>query len=484
MLITKKNIIIVVIFILSVITIFYLTTKKNTSILEDKNRDLNVSFETINNDSCNFISYNTSELDSFSLKIGNEYLYEAYEGNNIKYNLYLTRIENNKILCKFIKIVNDSIQLKSVDTVFSHTNNTNSSHSGKYYYQCNGKLYETFNRKKNIHLIIDDNKSNYVAYQIWAPNYLYNLPVFVRKGVDEPFQNYLMNLIGYNYAYESSNNRTLLYKELKNNYNDISILLNQIDSNNYNYNYKKDVTLLDKTIFFGLDSLTNIFISKGIIPRKLKHESTVQIVHHLDMNNFTAVVRHNINNKILSKKFECFSIKNKKQNNNKLPIGFRTYNSTENLYFINNNLYLMLMPDDGFENINYIMTIWKLNENDYSLESIIDTTLAVSIGGIVIDKILEINKNIFLIIGKSGGGDGGDDWGSVWFGKLTLPNSIRIIKEVNWSGNENRHEYVNYTLDSVNGLITIKKGAISGMESNQTDSSMYTETLNYLNFYK
>ena len=87
----------------------------------------------------------------------------------------------------------------------------------------------------------------------------------------------------------------------------------------------------------------------------------------------------------------------------------------------------MLMPDDGFESITYLFTIWGKNENFYLLESIIDTTLSVSIGGIIIHKIIEKSDNTFLIKGNSSGGDAEESWSSDWTGILTLPNSLKIV---------------------------------------------------------
>ena len=99
----------------------------------------------------------------------------------------------------------------------------------------------------------------------------------------------------------------MFINELKDKYNKIELLLNHLDSNNYNYNYKTDESLLNKTKYYGLDSLSNIFVSKGIISINLKNDSSVLRVNSSDINCFTAIVRKDINNKILSNKFECIS---------------------------------------------------------------------------------------------------------------------------------------------------------------------------------
>lgn len=437
----------------------------------------------VNNDSCDLFIKDTNITNTFPLKVGDELIYDAYKDDKTKYVLYLNILKTNQILFKFCIIHNDSIQLELADTVYRRIDNARSSHYGKYDYFCDGTLFENISSSKDYKMIIDENNIKYIGFQIWFPYYLYNLPMFIKRGVEEPYHNYLTNLINTIYSYENSKNKKLLKKELQKAYCEVHQLLNQIDTSGFKYNYKLDYELLDQATYLSLDSLINIFTSRGVIGRKNKSEELSQKFNRQDLKNTSIVIRHDVYNRVLSKRFECYFTKSKNQKEYKLPLGFRVHNANDNLFFLKDNYCIMLMPDDGFENINYVISIWKKNEECYSLEGIIDTSLTISIGGITIEKIVEINNKSSFIIGKSYGADGGEEWGNLWLGKLILPNSFKIVHKFEFSGYENHREYIKYLLDTENKSITITKGIVIKNDNNDKDSLIYNNSFNYMIFF-
>jgi hypothetical protein len=74
----------------------------------------------------------------------------------------------------------------------------------------------------------------------------------------------------------------------------------------------------------------------------------------------------------------------------------------------------MIIPDDGFEGISHIVTIWKKDNDIYSLKFILDKLLHEAIGGVDMDTIFSIDENRNLFIGTSMGGDSGDTFRICW----------------------------------------------------------------------
>lgn len=93
---------------------------------------------------------------------------------------------------------------------------------------------------------------------------------------------------------------------------------------------------------------------------------------------------------------------------------------------------IALMPDEGFESIRHILTVWKQKNDDYKLITILDHWLHVAIGGIWVEQTMNLNSRQILLIGKSYGGDEGDSWGTLWVGLWTKPRQFKVIFEDGW----------------------------------------------------
>ncbi|HBO76135.1 MAG TPA: hypothetical protein DD653_15825 [Marinilabiliales bacterium] len=411
----------------------------------------------------------------YELEIGKEELFEETEGK-YSYSLKLKKLNSSEIRCHFKKSLEDSLIINRIDTI-NEIKNTHYNYEGKYGYMCTGQLYE----KNDIRLIIDRDNAKYAGFSIKETKNNYfdsgttKFPLLNRNGIEEPYQNYLYNLIDEFQLYPYEENRSRKINE----FSLIVKLLDDIDKGNFKYNYKLDTSLLDKANYYGLVNLVLILKDRGIYDRGFVSENTIQKIHINDYPKLKVLVRFDYTGRMLSKRFELIELAKYSYNKPKDPIGFQTYYSSGIGPIEFDGKYFIIMHDDGFESISHLFSIWKKEGKSLCLESIIDTTIKVGIGGVSVKDILKIGFNKYLVIGNTQGGDGGDSWGSFWLGILSMPDSLDLVYEKHCSGDEMRDEYFENKIISSDSIIVLYKKE-KHYDSNQ-DILLSIDTINYYN---
>jgi hypothetical protein len=454
---------------------------------EDKINNLQADATKINL----IIPYESNQ-SKYTLKPGEEVLFEAKQ-DQYDYQLRLIKIHDDTIYCRFKILKNDSVVLYNSDTIIRVKNNS-SSHEGKFKFQCNGPLYEKTENKKVIRVVIPEDDVKCVGYYLEDNSYPYShisnasFPVLFRKGVEEPYKEYLHNcLYDFNLASHQLNIEPTdkLFKEIyKREHLKLLNLINFLDSNKFSYNYVKDTALLDESLYYELDSLAKFLIDKGLINRGFVSNTTIQRVNIDSIFQLRALVRFNDNGQLISTRFEKIMYGQVSSSECKYPIGFSPFSVMRNSVIKFNDKYLLVMKDDGFESVSHLLTIWHKEANFYYLDYILNKTVNVGIGGIKIEKIINIDYEKIMVVGTKSGGDGGEVWGSFWLGIITKPNYFDIIYEIGRSGDEFKNEYLNYKIVANDGLIYLTKGVKSDKNNIQTDSILLQDTIRYYDLIK
>ncbi|MGB5930376.1 MAG: hypothetical protein WBH03_19480, partial [Cyclobacteriaceae bacterium] len=328
----------------------------------------------------------------------NEVLFETAEGD-YTYRLFLKQLINDKtISCNYNIYSKDSLILSTVDIVHKEEN-ASSSETGKFGYRCQGKYYKSNSSSKYIWLIIDVNESLCVSYKYKDPkrsnfpHWPLKTPLLFRKGMDEPYDQYLYNTIESLYATSfqlKENPENEIFKTKYDNlYNDAIGIINLLDTSKIEYDYKRDTMLLDMSIHYGIDSLINVLRNKGLKNRELVSSSTIQKIHKDSIKYLKVLVKFDQRMRLLSSRFENISYIKKREYNKLYALGYRPF-YTGNYSFkeFGGDKYLLTMHDDGFENISHLFTVWRKEKEYYQLEKILDRTINVSIGGIQLTNIL------------------------------------------------------------------------------------------------
>jgi len=112
--------------------------------------------------------------------------------------------------------------------------------------------------------------------------------------------------------------------------------------------------------------------------------------------------------------------------------GFLAYHDIFKKSIAYDDFHFFIMTDDGFEFITQVITVWTKKGTNYELYSILDEYLTVAIGGSSIEKIMKIDNEKALMIGKSEGGDAEYSWGMLWLGVWEKPSSLKIVYEFSW----------------------------------------------------
>lgn len=487
------NIIILIIFVN--FFSYNINIKKNNQRADDSIISTHIQ---INTDTSNAQHHNKiiDYESKFSLKVGKEVFLEANQ-DDFKYKLGLTKISDDTLLCKFLMYSTDSLIFRNFDTVI-RVKKTSSSHDGKYGFSCRGLLYKKVSSSEEIRLVIAKENVSCVGYYLgimdndspfypWSRNKI-KIPVFFSTEVEKPYKEYLHNsLYDYHYARYQLNSMPT-YEQFIKNYNntknELLELIQYLDNSAVSYNYITDTALLDKALYYELDDISQLLISKGLYYRGDVQSTSIQKIHVDSIALLTTLVKFDSKGQLTSKRFEKISFGKQTSRNHIYPIGYKPFSTVRNGLIEFDNKILIIMADNGFENIAYLLTIWHKVGDYFYLDNILTKTFNVGIGGINIENILKIDESNYMITGTTSGGDGGETWGSFWIGLYSIPDSLKIIYEIERFGEELsddrfRDEYIDHKIVTNDSLIYLRKGVKLYKDNSETDSVILKDTIRY-----
>jgi hypothetical protein len=386
----------------------------------------------------------------------NESVLYSGTGNGIKHELVVRRINMADVVFFYSSQMNDSLLVFRSDTVTFLP--VRSQVETRYGFDCPGIKYQ--NSKNRLYRIIefsgtDCNFANFIygEHPYYSEYQQDKIPPLLKAGTKEPYHDYLETMMQkleeyqYEYVGEGKSDSKQKYDKT---YNNFKLLLEDIRINGLTPEILQDTMMMDIAKFDLMDSVIRDLRKLGFIERKSVPPDTIQVVKEDDFYKMTGRVFSNILGDVYSNRFEALNFNNPdgSRNGDRYIPGFSPYHPLNyaNKFTHFQDYEIVIIPDDGFEGISHIVTIWKKDNKIYSLKFILDKLLHEAIGGVDIDTIFEIDKNRNLIIGTSFGGDAGDTWGSAWVGVWELPRSLKVVFREFWIDSLDKHTKIEYSL--------------------------------------
>lgn len=166
-------------------------------------------------------------------------------------------------------------------------------------------------------------------------------------------------------------------------------------------------------------------------------------------------------NQVISKKFEAYSILNTEE-----PAALAKYvgvkiknkfilseNEFYNYFIVEDTIrltetgeMLAVMRDcNGFEFIPYVFAIFEITGDQLMLRGLLDALYGAGIGKLWIEKMIKISSDDYVLQGRTGGGDAGDHWGSLWLGYWKRPLHLKKLYEKSCYFKSETYEYPSET---------------------------------------
>ena len=434
--------------------------QKNTTTAKENSDSTSILIENIESE------INSDYIFSQILPINQSTIFYA-EKDNIFYEMELKRIDEKSLNWKLTTKRNGIIVSEQTDTVIYYPKRGGSVRL-KYGYRCSGlKFLKEHPTNFSTQLNVDTTNQSADFISFYHTDYTNNnnsikhIPPLKRPKASEPYLGYLKSLLQnmterYENYQQSNNQRAKeIYDDL---YSDFLKLLEEIEKNNSANDVIKDTFLLDLVNYHGMDSVVNRLINFGFSNRKRMLHSQEQIISIKNISGFRGLIEFSKNGAVKSNRFEKFNVKMEPIMVRWIP-GFNEYSfyhdSTALIPY--QKQFIAVLHDFGFESISHIITIWEKRDSSLILEGILDKLLYEGIGGIRIDTIVQFGQNRNIIIGTSGGGDGGDVWGSFWIGIWELPRNLKVVFEKRWNGNSESFKNIDFSFISKNELSIIEK---------------------------
>ncbi len=97
-------------------------------------------------------------------------------------------------------------------------------------------------------------------------------------------------------------------------------------------------------------------------------------------------------------------------------------------------IILIMSRDEGFESTNSVISVWKKKGSQLAFKGVLNRNFVECCG---LSKILEVRPlpdgrgggGTYVVVGANEGGDGGEAWGSFWFGLWREPFNFDIVFE-------------------------------------------------------
>ena len=129
--------------------------------------------------------------------------------------------------------------------------------------------------------------------------------------------------------------------------------------------------------------------------------------------------------------------------------GYYPFDATrESPYYFGENCLVIMRGDDGHESSPHIFTLWNKNNNHYSLQTILDTTMYYFYSSFDNLNVISLKDSSHLVIALSSGADGDYGWGDFWLGSFSNSNNkLKIMYHTKCEGNIVKGEILKYKLE-------------------------------------
>lgn len=408
--------------------------------------------------SCSHISNNNNkevEVSRVDTLIITDYLYSSilpinspqtyyHKDDSMVYELSINRLNENELTWNLNITKNHQILFRKIDTT------TLDIKGGEYLRLRYGhvipgiKFIKTQKNEFSTKILIDTTNQSADFITFLHQDYgktnsnIPRVPPLKASGVDEPYKGYLRSILN-ELTYTHHDYRQYPSSRLKEKIelleNELSELLKEIKGNENTEEIRKDTFLLDIANYYEMTKVTEMLLEFGFSNRKRISKDQIQYIPVEKISEFRGIIEFTREDKVLNNRFEKINF-DSKPNSELYIAGFDDFcffnDSTVFLKY--HNKIVTTMHGSGFESVSHIITIWNIKEDTIYLETILDKLLFEGIGGVIIDTILPYDSNKNIIIGNSGGGDGGDVWGSLWIGVWNKPRSLKVVYIKKWIG--------------------------------------------------
>lgn len=111
------------------------------------------------------------------------------------------------------------------------------------------------------------------------------------------------------------------------------------------------------------------------------------------------------------------------------------------------NRLFTIWSHDGGERTTHAIVIWHSAGNTLTLEAVLNLALVEFMGGAFICEVHRVDSQRFLIIGRSGGGDEGEGYESVWAALWTKPRDLQMLHSVSTRSDQRSESDLRYSID-------------------------------------
>jgi hypothetical protein len=340
--------------------------------------------------------------------------------------------------------------------------------------------------EKGIYLKVEHlsfNKHNLLGIKYFDGN-----TILKRKDASEPFEYYMNEIMislmdaNHNFKYYDSSSFEY-HKQQYNKYlNDFNKLFTEITLNFEHDKLCTNPKYLDQAIVCGMDEVVDLLRKQGYAESPVKLDSCGIILEPDQLSHLFGSLSTTYYGAVRSKCFEdiYFADEWKKEQHNWARQDFTFRFEVAPLYHFENKV-VAVMRSQGFENSDFVITVWESNKDKYRLYSILDRWITTSIGGAEIDTIIRYDKNRCLLIAHASGGDEGFYWGDYLFARWDLPDKLRIVYKLEYyEGEEEGIEAYYKFVNPEDIYVHQKKYHFNRLENNgiHTDSILSTNILN------
>jgi hypothetical protein len=361
----------------------------------------------------------------------NELVTYTSQGSGIVYEAAIKKINLTDLVCLMTIFEAGMIREQFLDTLTYVPFKYGSSEGSKYGVRLPKHLYVSVKGGVHTQLEVDFNSIKRMYYSKSHPWYVIKLETDL---YDEPYLIFLDKLISqmgeinyYIMSYKRHDDTAryeksfLGFKEL---ISDLTASRQfQIAINNPKY--------LDVAVFYQLDEVIDILRSNNFVESSGSREYCEFVFHKDSLTSLVVGINHTIGGKVLSSCFEkVYFLKNRER----IPYiqGYNEYSSSyyrnEQIYF--ENFEIIVLQDDGFENVSFLTTVWEPKGDSLKNVSVLDQLLYSGIGTVYYDTAFRIDNDRVFMIARTYGGDAGDEWGSIMFAVWTRPRKLEIYYKV------------------------------------------------------
>ncbi len=362
------------------------------------------------------------------LKFLQEVKYKSIDG---QHQLTLKRINLSDVVFDYKNIVDDRIVFVLNDTMIFHANEKTKSLRDYISSEINCHEYRYFKRPFFAFIYLENLKADYCIIELSINKMRREIPTLYKESIfpiNMHYREQLHYIIGDigGAEFDFTRRDTLVesyQRTIRFNLHKFNEILTLALNDKKHYDIRTDTALLIAAIRSANDSVIELLYTKCDLKYTSRSDQVIQEIPVDKLSKYKGMILSNAKNYVISNQFEELSY-NESFNNDYRCGDYYIWPSQKIVKF--GKYYFIVMHDGGFQCISHIISIWELQKNKYVLHQILDKIIWESIGGISIDTVFRLDKQI-VIIGTSSGGDGGDYWGSIWIAKWKEPRSLEIL---------------------------------------------------------